>query len=102
MRDMSVQDKLTIYSFNCRGLGNRVKRASIFEWLMHSKGDIYFLQETHSSFNTESSWQQQWGGNLIFSHGESNSRGVAILRKLISWLQICLILENPTKCAKGI
>ena len=59
--------------------GNRDKRASIFEWLKHLKGDFYFLQETHSSLNREESWHQQWGGQLIFLHGESNSRGVAIL-----------------------
>ena len=74
-----MENTLNIYSFNCRGLGNKIKRASVFEWLKHLKGDIYLLQETHSSLETENSWRQQWNGNLIFSHGETNSRGVAIL-----------------------
>ena len=90
-----MEDTLNIYNFNCRGLGNRIKRASIFEWLKYLKGDIYFLQETHSSLDTEDSWQQHWNGKLIFSHGESNSRGVAILTGNDLELKINLqILDN--------
>ena len=36
-----------------------------------------FLQETHSKKDTES----EWGGKILFSHGSSNSAGVAILIK---------------------
>ncbi len=39
------------------------------------------MQETHSTLSTESMWKNQWGGNCLFAHGESNSRGVAILFK---------------------
>ena len=59
------------------------------------KGDIYFSQETHSSLDTEDSWRQQWKGNLIFSHGEYNSRGVVILTGQDLELKINLqILDN--------
>ena len=44
LNGIPMEDTLNIYSFNCRGLGNNIKRASIFEWLKHLKGDIYFLQ----------------------------------------------------------
>ena len=37
------------------------------------------LQETHSTLNCEKIWQSEWGGKIIFSHGESNARGVCIL-----------------------
>ena len=39
------------------------------------------LQETHSDLTCEGRWKGEWGGNIIFSHGTSNSMGVAILCK---------------------
>ena len=39
---------------------------------------LVFLQETHSSTADEENWAQEWDGDLIFSHGSSNSRGVII------------------------
>ena len=70
---------ITIFCFNARGLGNKIKRIAIFEWLKSKKGDIFFIQETHSSHEFETAWKEQWGGEIFFSHGKSNSRGVAIL-----------------------
>ena len=37
-----------------------------------------FLQETHSSSNDEQEWKDDFRGPLFFSHGKSNSCGVAI------------------------
>ncbi len=37
------------------------------------------LQETHSTSTNEKKWKKEWGGQIIFSHGTSNSRGVATL-----------------------
>ena len=39
----------------------------------------YLLQETHSSLQYESEWLEQWESKILFSHGESNARGIAIL-----------------------
>ena len=42
---------------------------------------MIFLQETHSTKIVEKVWLNQWGGgtgNIIFSHGASDSRGVLI------------------------
>lgn len=39
------------------------------------------LQETHSTICNENVWKAQWGGHIIFSHAESNARGVAIIFK---------------------
>lgn len=36
------------------------------------------LQETYSVLSDERFWQSEWGGNILFSHGERHSRGVAI------------------------
>ena len=45
------------------------------------KADIIFLQETHSTVKTETQWNNEWGAEIITSHGSSNARGVAILIK---------------------
>ena len=40
--------------------------------------DYYFLKETHSTINCEKKWKDEFGGDLHFSHGLSNSCGVLI------------------------
>lgn len=40
---------------------------------------MIFLQETHSTKTLQRRWRNEWGGPVAFSHGTSNSRGVAIL-----------------------
>ena len=37
------------------------------------------MQETHSSTNDEQIWKKDWDGDILYSHGSANSRGVAIL-----------------------
>ena len=36
------------------------------------------MQETHSSINDEKNWCDEFKGELFFSHGKTNSCGVAI------------------------
>ena len=43
--------------------------------------DILFLQEVHSTVKTAELFKLEWGGPMFFSHGEQNSRGVAIAIK---------------------
>jgi len=80
---MSVNpdDNLKIVSLNVRGLANFRKRRSIFNWCRRTKADLILLQETHSSSETEFQWQNEWGGKIYFSHGSHNSRGVAVVCK---------------------
>ena len=67
-----------VVTLNVRGIAtNKVKRISVFEY-MKNKGDICFLQETHSTEETENKWRQENGWTSHFSHGQSNSRGVMI------------------------
>jgi exonuclease III len=40
---------------------------------------VFFIQETHSTPIKEHLWRSSWGDNILFSHGESNSSGVAIM-----------------------
>jgi exonuclease III len=77
-----MTDKLSvgIYSMNVRGLRDQVKRTQVFSWLHNRNANIYLLQETHSTSDTEKLWKDDWGNNNIyFSHGTSNSRGVSVL-----------------------
>ena len=37
------------------------------------------MQETHSVNTDEDQWKKEWSGEIFFSHGTSNSKGVAIL-----------------------
>ena len=68
-------------SLNARGLSNFRKRRTIFTWCRKRNPDIIFLQETHSTLSTQLKWKNEWGEELICSHGSSNSRVVAILIK---------------------
>ena len=69
---------LRIITLNVRGLRNENKRRSIFNYY-RKRADIICLQETHSTEVDEKCWRNEWGGIMLFSHGESNARGVAIL-----------------------
>ena len=68
-----------IVSLNVNGIKNVQKRTAIFTWLKLNYNGVYFLQETHSFPNCESKWKDEWDGDVIFCHGNTNSRGVAIL-----------------------
>ena len=68
---------LNIACFNVNGLRQNVK--SIFYHLNNKIFDIILLQETHSSIGEETLWQYEWGGKIIFAHGNSNSNTNAIL-----------------------
>ena len=69
---------LNIISFNVKGIAEKNKRRQIFDF----NADISLLQETHSSNKISKILQNEWGGGkILYSHGETNARGVAILFK---------------------
>ena len=72
---------LKVCTYNVCGLGDNDKRQKIFRFLNQMHYNIIFMQETHSSKNNEKFWRTQWGGRAFFSHGNSASRGTAILIK---------------------
>ena len=73
---------IELLSQNVKGLGQEFKRRKVFNWLHNSTASIFFLQEIHSTVKDEQIWKAEWGGqNVIFSHGESNAKGVCILFK---------------------
>ena len=72
-------DTCKLVSLNVRSISNFLKRRMIFTWCRKQKTDSIFLQETHSKSDTETQWKNEWGGEIILSHGSPNSCGVAIL-----------------------
>ena len=78
---MPVQFKCTLLSLNVEGLNDNKKRRKVFTWLHNQNADVIVLQETHSSPESENIWKKEWGGEIIYSHGSRNSRGVAVLLK---------------------
>ena len=71
--------KCSVISLNVRGLRDTVKRRSIFSYLKDQDVNFYFLQETFSKGSDETVWRNEWGGEIYFSHGTSQSKGVCIL-----------------------
>ena len=73
-------DTLSVVTYNARGLRERKKRRIVFRHL-HVKyaNHIVILQETHSTPDVETIWQNEWGSTIIFSHGTVQQAGVAIL-----------------------
>lgn len=68
-----------IHSQNVRGMSDYNERRKIFTYFKDKKTDILCLQETHSVLKDEKFWKAEWGGTILFSHGQRNSRGVASL-----------------------
>ena len=56
--------------------------------MQKESGLFNLFQETHSTADVETRWQHEWGGKIIFSHGTSNSRGVAIVIR--NWSNIAV------------
>ena len=57
---------------------SKKRRVKIFEYFRNRvapKG-ILFLHETHSSVETEKWWNDEFEGQLYFSHSKTNSSGV--------------------------
>ena len=75
MTEIDIQ----IYSLNCNGLNDDLKRRAVFDKLKNKGQGIFLLQETHCTTEKEQKWRTEWGNNMFFSNGTSNARGVATL-----------------------
>ena len=72
---------VNVATFNVRGIGDTNKRATVFKFLKNKLFEVIMLQETHSVKRCEKIWKSQWRGQIMFAHGASNARGVAIFIK---------------------
>ena len=72
--------KLQFISNNVKGLQYFLKRIKIFEYLKNNlrSNGFLFSQETDSSLADEKKWVDELKGPITFSHGKTNSCGVAI------------------------
>ncbi len=68
---------MNILSFNVNGIGQKTKRLYIFQKIKQLDS-IAFLQETHSDISIEKTRKTEWQGEILFSHGTTNSKGVCI------------------------
>jgi hypothetical protein len=78
---MADNEKLEFLSLNGNGLRDDRKRRSLFGWLKHdhnASNKFIFLQETHTTSSVEKAWEADWGNKILFAHGDSGSKGVAI------------------------
>ena len=66
-------------SLNVRGIRNKVKRNSIFQWLNDQKVDIALLQETFLDEELNKYISKEWSGVMLSTYGSLHSRGVSIL-----------------------
>ena len=74
-------ETLKFVSLNVKGISNFHKRKTIYTWCRKKNAHFFLLQERHSKKEVETQWKNEWGAEIIMSHGSSNSRGVAILIK---------------------
>ena len=67
-------------SYNVKGLQNKVKRISIFNFCKDKirNNGIVLLQESHSSRKDVKRWKSEWGADIYLNHGSSNSSGTLI------------------------
>ena len=73
-----------------------MKRRAILDY-HRSNADFLVCQETHSTPEVEQIWKNEWGGEIIFAHGTSAKRGVAVFYKKALKPQvhnICVDLEG--------
>ena len=75
-----MNSEITFISNNVKGIQNSVKRIKLFEYLKSyvTGNGFIFLQETHSCIKDEIKLRDEFNGELFFSHGKTNSYGVAI------------------------
>ena len=65
---------------NCNGIQNNSKGLSVVEYFKNILGNngVLLLQETHSTFNDETIWKNDFSVPVFYSNGTSQSCGVLI------------------------
>ena len=95
--NLKNQLNFNFLSNNVKGLQSTKKRLKLFNFVKNKtgpKGD--FLQETHSSVETEKKWTDDFKDKIYYSHGKTNSCGVLIA--IYGNLNICVknkVHDNP-------
>ena len=78
--NLKNQLNFNFLSNNVKGLQSTKKRLKLFNFSKNKIGPkgILFLQETHSSVETEKKWINDFKDKIYYSHDKTNSHGVLI------------------------
>ena len=88
---MNNTNCLTFITNNIKGIQNNSKRLSVVEYFKNKLGNsvILLLQETHSTFNDENIWKNDFNVPIFYSHDTSQYPVVSLLHILkISTFQL--------------
>ena len=88
---MNNANCLTFIANNIKGIQNNSKRLSVEEYFKNEldNNGILFLQETHSTFNDENIWKNDFNVPIFYSHDTSQYPVVSLLHILkISTFQL--------------
>jgi hypothetical protein len=59
MGNQVESNEIKILTVNCQGLGDYSKRGDVLNYLKSKKHNVYFLQDTHSTYSEENYIQSQ-------------------------------------------
>ena len=71
-------EQIRIISMNCRGLGDKVKRKDVLNYMTQKQYSIMCLQDIHIDPSEEQRVINEWGSDAVICGYKSNARGVGI------------------------
>ena len=63
---------VSVLMMNVRGLQDDMKCKETFFYINKMKFDVTFLQEMHSTLQNEKEWKNNWKGEIVYDHFQSN------------------------------
>lgn len=91
----SINNNLTLVSWNVKGLGHVIKRGRVFSHLKSLKPDIIFLQETHIGANEQRRLRANWISQVFQAPFTRKARGVAILFRKNFPFRLDSVIADP-------
>lgn len=79
LSSLAEMSHFRVSTLNLNGARDVKKRISVFELMNLKHINVLMVQETHSDSLNEIDWRREWGGEIILSHLNQASGGVAIL-----------------------
>ena len=81
LRGDDSASKLKIIGFNSNSIGKQPKRRQVLKFLYKKNPDLLIVVDTRIAKNIENTVKEEWGGQVLFSSFDSQSRGVALFIK---------------------
>ena len=73
--------KFKVIGFNCNSIGKNPKRSKVLHFLRKKNPDLLIVVDTRIASNIQNTVKEEWGGQVLFSSFDSQSRGVALFIK---------------------